>query len=682
MTKTILMATTALLLSAGTAAAQAAAPAPAALPAPAADPAQPGVLTFTPDFFAEARPNTAMDMLNRLPGFSANDGDGSRGFEGSVGNILFNGQRPASKSDSGTGVASRTQASDVERIELIRGGASGIAMQGYSVVANVVLKQQSSRQQIVSWNANLFDGARDLFGGSYQFTAREGDRSWGVTLNDGISMSDSGGPGRVIRTDAGGAVIRDEISDTRFGGGGSAIRGNYSGPMAGGTIEATARYGIHDWQQSQLQTAPDVRRESTNERDGTIGEVGLVYQRPLAPTWNLETRIMHEFETAEGASVSRTRLGGVDSPEQVFDYEYEASESILRGLLRNERSANLTLEGGAEVAYNVLDTAQAFTVGGAPVPLPSATVKVEEVRGELFGKSTWRMRPTLTLETGLRLETSTISQSGDAAQEKSLFFAKPRALLTWTPRPSDQLRFRFERELGQLDFNDFAASADLEDDNVFGGNVDLEPEQRWISELVYERRFWSDGIASLTLRHDEIIDAIDVIPLPLGLSATGNIGDGSMDQLAVSLVLPTENLGVPGGRLSVDSTWTQTEVIDPTTGEAREISGVRPWEASVGYEQDVAAWKTQFGINYMRGFDETTFDPDQRTDVRIRDYLVVFAEYKPTSTLSLRAQVNLWDDFLIERTAYADRTTRAIAFVEQRTTDPRTFYQLRLRKAF
>jgi hypothetical protein len=38
-------------------------------------------------------------------------------------------------------------------------------------------------------------------------------------------------------------------------------------------------------------------------------------------------------------------------------------------------------------------------------------------------------------------------------------------------------------------------------------------EQRWISEFAYERRFWGDGIVSDRLRHDEIRDAIDVIPL-------------------------------------------------------------------------------------------------------------------------------------------------------------------------
>ena len=109
-------------------------------------------------------------MVNRVPGFSVNDGDGARGFEGAVGNVLINGSRPASKNDTGSNVLGRTVASQVERIELIRGGAPGIEMQGYSVVANIILKNTTSREHIATFNASLFEGGQDLYGGSYQFT--------------------------------------------------------------------------------------------------------------------------------------------------------------------------------------------------------------------------------------------------------------------------------------------------------------------------------------------------------------------------------------------------------------------------------------------------------------------------------------------------------------------------------
>jgi hypothetical protein len=690
MTKTILLATTAILFSGGAALAQA--PAPADIDAPAAARPAPapavgattgaGVLVFTPDFFAEQQPNTALDMVNRVPGFSVDDGSGSRGFEGAVGNVLINGARPASKNDTGSNVLSRTTAGQVARIELIRGGAPGIDMQGYSVVANVILKSESSRQHILTAYASLFDGGQDLYGANYQFTARQGDRSWGLTLSDGISSSDSNGTGRVLRTDGNGAVLRDESIFTDGYGGGDSIRGNYSGPLVGGKVDLTARYGINDWHGQQRQTSATARRESLDDNEGDSGEFGVVYTRPLGDRWKLETRFIHQFENFSGTSSYHQTLNGLDSPEQVFSYDGRSSETILRGLLRFERSPRLTFETGGELAYNMLETDQAFTVGGVAVPLPSASVTVEETRGEAFGKATVRLNPRLTLEGGLRLEASTISQSGDANQEKSFFFAKPRLLATWTPMENNQVRFRFERELGQLDFSDFAASADLNNGNVFGGNVDLEPEQRWISELTFERRYWGEGIVSLGLRHDEIIDVIDVIPLPGGLSATGNIGNGTLDQLSLSATLPTTKLGLAGGLLTVSNTWNHTEVTDPTTGGTRPISRVRPSQVVIEFRQDITSLKAQWGFNVLPAFDQKTYDPDQSRTFQLRDYFEAWAEYKPTADLSIRAQVNIWNDSTFEQVAYADRTTRAIAYVDTQSIDPRTFVQIRVRKTF
>ena len=680
MTKTILLATTALLLTAGAASAQTPSEQQAA---PQADAAQQGVLIFTPDFFADQRPNSALDMVNRVPGFAVVDGDGSRGFEGAVGNILINGSRPASKNDTGSAVLNRTLASQVERIELIRGGAPGIDMQGFAVVVNVITKSESSRQHIVTLNANIVAVNQDIWGGSYQFTAKEGETTWGVTLSDGISMSDANGIGPVIRRNASGAIIRQETYINDQYGGGTSIRGNFATPLYGGKIDLTARYGVNDYYSINLQTSPTVRRENVYEEDGTGGEFGAVYTRPLSTRLNLESRFIHQFNDFESLSTANTLDNGVNSPEQRFVSEGNSSETIARALLRFERSTALTFEGGGELAYNMLDTTQSFSIGGVGIPLPSASVTVEELRGEAFGKATWRVRPTLTVEGGLRVEASTITQSGDAEQEKSFFFPKPRILATWTPMPNNQFRFRFERELGQLDFGDFAASSDLDEENVLGGNADLEPEQRWITEATYERRFWTDGIISIGLRHDEIVDAIDVIPLDGGLSAVGNIGDGTLDQLAVNILVPMDKFGFTGGRLGFRNTWNHTEVTDPTTGEIRAISGLRPSQPVFTIAQDINSWKLQWGGAYIATLHQFSYDPDQTSGFRGADYFELWTEYKPTATLSLRAQINIWDDFEIQRTVYADRTqARPVAFYENRYIDPRTFVSLRLRKTF
>lgn len=665
------------LLAAGTC------PVLAQTPAPAAGATDQGVLVFTPDFFAAQRPNTALDMVERIPGFSVEDGDGSRGFEGAVGNILVNGARPASKTDRGSAVLGRTLARQVERIELIRGGAPGIDMQGYAVVVNVILKDEASRQHVLEVTPFLFEGdGQNLVAARYQFTARAGERSWGVTLSDGVGTSDANGVGEAVRRDAAGAELRRESFWNDNYGGGTSLRGNYAGPMFGGRIDLTGRLGVNDFHAETRLSAADVRRVSRFDEDSQSGEVGAVYTRLLRPGLTSETRFIHEFGAFENAAVSTSRVAGLEAPAQRFEAEGEEEETILRSLLQIERSPTLSYEAGAEVAYNMLEVDQAFTVGGVAVPLPSDQVKVEETRGEVFARATWRPRTGLTLESGLRLEASTIRQSGDADAEKTLYYAKPRVLATWTPMARTQVRLRLEREVGQLDFDDFAASAELEDDTVFGGNVDLEPEQRWVAELALERRFLGDGIIAVTLRHDEIRDVIDRLPLDGGLSAVGNIGDGVLNQLAVNVVVPMDRIGFSGGQVGFRNTWNQSEVTDPTTGALRPISSLRRSQAVISVQQDIARWRLQWGAAWLPLLGSTSYDPDQTSGFRGRDYLELWAEYKPAAAWAIRAQLNLWDDFVAFREVYANRASRRIDFVETREIDPRTFVQVRVRRTF
>lgn len=651
--------------------------------APVEDASQRGVLVFRPDFFADQRPNTALDMVNRVPGFSVSDGDGSRGFEGAVGNILINGARPASKNDTGSSVLSRTLASQVERIELIRGGAPGIDMQGFSVVVNVVTRVENTRQSVLQLNYNAFQGGPDIFGGSYQFTARNGDRTWGFVLSDGINMSDGNGVGRVLRVDPNGVVLRDETLRTEGYGGGSGLRGNFSSPFMDGKLDLTGRIGANDWQGATVQTAPGILRDSENFNESVSGELGVVYTRPLADKLTLETRFIHTAADFENRSTSNGFVNNVASDEQIFDSSGLQSETILRALTRWERTPTMTIETGGEIAYNMLDTEQAFTVNGTAVPLPSASVKVEETRGEAFARGTWRIHPDLTVEGGLRLEASTISQSGDASQEKSFFFAKPRVQATWTPIPNHQLRVRLEREVGQLDFGDFAASSDLSSDTLFGGNVDLEPESRWIGEVTYEHRFWGEGIFSIGYRRDAVTNYIDSIPLLNGLTATGNIGDGWFEQLSLNVIVPMDRFGFSGGRISFRNNWIDTEVTDPTTGEKRSVSFLRESQPNIGVSQDITSWKIQWGVNVLTRLGQPTYNPDYTSLWRAgSDYFQAYVEYKPTSTLSLRFQLTDWDDFVFVRTAYANRITRPVAYVETRSVNPRTIMNFQIRKTF
>jgi hypothetical protein len=169
----------------------------AATPAQAA--ATTGVISYPPAFFAAAQPTTAYDMLVRLPGFSLDTGDSVRGFEGAAGNVLVDGRRPATKTDDLEEILRRIPASQVARIDLIRGGAPGIDMQGKSVLANVVRKEGGGFRGLVSLSARTVYDGRDTLGGRLELSGGDGERSWETSVNYGKGIDDGAGEGPGLR---------------------------------------------------------------------------------------------------------------------------------------------------------------------------------------------------------------------------------------------------------------------------------------------------------------------------------------------------------------------------------------------------------------------------------------------------------------------------------------------------
>src|SRR6185369_6799746 len=115
-----------------------------------AAPAQNGVISYPASYFAALQSQNANEMLGHLPGFTLDSGNSSRGYEGSAGNVLIDGQRPASKTDSLDEILKRMPIGVVERIDLIRGGAPGIDMQGKTVLANIIRKKGAGTRLLVA----------------------------------------------------------------------------------------------------------------------------------------------------------------------------------------------------------------------------------------------------------------------------------------------------------------------------------------------------------------------------------------------------------------------------------------------------------------------------------------------------------------------------------------------------
>ncbi|HEY5667150.1 MAG TPA: hypothetical protein VIV64_10540, partial [Gammaproteobacteria bacterium] len=98
-----------------------------------------GIRVFTPVYFMEFDPLTALDMVERLPGADTQESQGGRGLSGVRSNLLINGERPPPKGKSARDQLDEMPIGSVVQIELIDMGARlDIDMQGYPQVINVV----------------------------------------------------------------------------------------------------------------------------------------------------------------------------------------------------------------------------------------------------------------------------------------------------------------------------------------------------------------------------------------------------------------------------------------------------------------------------------------------------------------------------------------------------------------
>lgn len=657
---------------------------------------QEGVISYTPADFAAARPNTALDMINRLPGFSFDGGDSVRGFAGAAGNVLIDGKRPTIKTDSLGDTLARVTIDQVERIDVIRGSVPGIDMQGQTVVANVIRKKVDTFQQVFSARGFLFaDTGKTIPGWNYQATRRVGEHQFDFSAGRGISMDDSVGRGwRTTIDPVTGTLDKFELSETEGDGAVHSMRGSYKGPQFGGTLSLNGMLSTDEFKNEQAFYTPSERERFVSRSANDRGEVGVNYITDLAP--NLEWETLGLFKLAVG---SLDATGATPGADQLFQVEAEAGERIGRSVLRYAMSPELSFEGGGEIAYNYREQQVALAVNGAPIDLDASDVLVEELRGEVFGQASWRPSKEWSFEAGLRVEQSKIEQSGEIEKSRSFTYPKPRLVGTWSPTEDDQLRLRIEREVGQLNFQEFASEVNLNSGQQNTGNSDLEPAKSWVYEAAYEKRFWDGAAAVLTFRHEDISDVIDLFPRRVqvdtdndGVPDTtafvegpGNIGDGQNDSVTFNLTLPLKNFGWQGAEVRMETQWQESEVTDPLTGDKRRISGQRPEDISFNFRQDLPEQSLTFGLGWFQGWRESYYQGRSIESLKLRDFYNSFIEWKPTSGFTLRAELNNFDpySFNIRREVYTGpRDTDPVDFVETERRNSQVMGMLSARWTF
>jgi hypothetical protein len=606
-----------------------------------------------------------------LPGVQIHNGDlGMRGYSGSAGNILIDGQRPTSKEESPEALLERIPAEAVDHIELIHSGVAGYDMQGYALLVNVV------RSSKVALQGRLEIQEVQSHAG-YSVPRTEAEVNW---QGEGQSLSvasvlynaiDNGlGYGSRDEYAADGSPISlARYAYPRLGEGGQfSIQYRRSLSFGDLTLNGVSKQDFWHADITETDTYPTPQVQPAKDRWRQRSAEGQVrFQTDLDDNQQLLVLASHRstdklsrnmFYAPGAASMSAGRTG--------------SRESILRGVWRRQ-DGSVALSTGAEGSINILNSRNTLETNGLSVALPAANVRVEEQRGEGFVVGIWRATSTLSAEVEMRYETSVLTQSGDTNLSKPLSYAKPRMQTIWRPFPGDELRVSVERRIGQLDFDDFVSSANLLNNNIQAGNRNLEPDRTTRIELTWERRFWKRGSLTVTAQRDDVSALIDHVPIIADdgsvLDANGNIGKGQRDRLQANLTMPLDPLCLAGFTVQAAGNLNHSEVTDPATGQPRPFSGQDPFDGWMSLTKDMPRQRLRLGMSFAsqsqyRYFRANEFERDQYPA-----RLSAFVEYRPQSQWTVR----LFGERLTQVPTDRDRTVydglrgaSDIAYIEQR----------------
>ncbi len=653
-----------------------------------------GKKIFLPADFTQFAPRTALDMLNRVPGFSIKEEDGDRGLGEASGNVVINGQRLSGKSNDVITELSRIPAGNVERIELVEGETlkiTGLSGQ----VANVIVKstgitgQWAYRPEFRSYYTDpLFSRFEVSVSGT------KGPVQYTLGLDNRGNRSGAGGPTWIFHPDGSLMEERDE-----------QWRGNVEQPRLSGRFvfdapgDAKANLNLlygrltYDY----LETGTRISADSADlSRTVTVDEHGHNYE------------ISGDYELALGKG--RLKFIGVGRgsryPSEVTVIDRFADEATAVGdrftqigddremIARSEyrwTTGGSEWQVSAEGAYNSLDNvSRLFEMnangGFDEVQLEGGIAKVEEDRYQIMGSYGRSLSPTLTMKLAAGGEYSQLAQVGAGGTTRTFYRPKGEASAAWKVSPRTDLNVKLARRVGQLNFFDFLASVDVSNDVKTDANPDLVPEQSWDLELEGVRNLGTLGSTTLRLYGRLIDDIIDYVPIGTTGQAPGNLDHAMLYGIESRSTFNLDRFGWTGARFDAHLGWQDSEVEDPLTGEKRPISRSLQEFFSFALRHDIAKTDWAWGTGYSYQLNAKNY---RLTEVgRQWEGPVwgdVYIENKDVYGLTVRAGVYnlLAADSMWDRTVYdGRRTTGQVAFVEHRDRQIGPIFSFQVRGKF
>ncbi|HEX7150199.1 MAG TPA: TonB-dependent receptor plug domain-containing protein [Thermoanaerobaculia bacterium] len=649
----------------------------APLLAQTAAPASGSSKTYVPADFAQFAPQTALDMLARVPGFSIKEESQERGLGQATGNVLVNGQRVSGKSNDVETELSRIPAQNVERIEIVDGATLDVpGLSGQ--VANVIVRSTGIRGQYAyrpEFRSYYTDPLLTRFEVSVSGT--KGPVEYTLGLDNRGGRSGAGGPTWIY--DPQGALSEERDEEWRGNSENPRLSGKfvYDGPgTAIGNLNLSYGRAYFDYLEQGTRTSRGAmprNREVRIDESGHNYEIGGDYELPF---WRGRLKLIgvNRFSHTPSETNLITRYNdGTPTDASRYSGVGDEGELIGRGEYRwTSRGAEWQVS--AEGAFNSLDnTTHLFELRPdgfyEEVPLPGATARVEEDRYEVMGSYGRALSSKVTMKLSVGGEYSEIAQAGNAGGTRS--FQRPKGELStaWKVSPSTDVNVKLARRVGQLNFYDFLASVDLGDDQQTDANPDLVPQQSWELDLEGVRNLGAHGRTTLRLYSRLIDDIIDYIPIGATGEAPGNLDRATVYGIESRSTFNLDPAGWRGARLDAHVQLQESEVEDPLTGETRPISDSLLRYGSLALRHDIPGSDWAWGAAAEYQLNAKSY---RLTEVgRVWEGPVwgdLYLEHKNVYGLTIRGGIyNLFGaDSMWNRTVHTGRRTDPVEYVEER----------------
>ncbi|NVJ97801.1 MAG: outer membrane beta-barrel protein [Alphaproteobacteria bacterium] len=621
-------------------------------------------------FFAPYTPQTALDMINRLPGFLLDSGTEARGFGATAGNVLVDGARPANKAGGIEEVLTRIPAAQVARIEVRIGANSAGETAGQTMVANIIRKKDTSTG---TWTAALHSMDGGIVRPSFDanFSTKLG--AWEATVKLDTSYERYDREAVITSSDAQGQTTGTAAEVFRNGPKDISLSFDASRPAFGGKLQLNGMISREDWIWDNDRLSHDLTddRLTTATIDGGwqnySGEFGADWSRKLDSGWNL--RLLGLFSMNDERSEDNTTSGITDGALDetgLFVSDWTFTETIVRTTM-GKAKGKLKPEFGIEGALNTMKNRFHMLItdgdGLATFAPDDSRADVREYRAEAFGNVIYDAGKRLTLNAGLRAEVSRISSGPDTA--RSFTYLKPSAGINYKVSEKLQLGISFRRSVGQLSFADFAASNDALDGRVFEGNANLRPDRTDRLEATLDYRLNARSALSVELFHDWKKDVLEQVVLDGGGTGIANTGSARQWGATAKATVGLDGF-IKGGLLDLrlylkDSTYT-----DPVTNLARNLSDEFPLVWSASFRQDISGTKWSYGATYNSKEERDLYYPADRSHYTCGERVSAFVETSQFFGVKTRLSVNniFGDDLLRERDYFTGDRTGAFSSSE------------------